>query len=676
MQRSHWQQRVALGLLFALLVSSLATATPAAAAGVAFEGVSTGAASASAVVATASAVPAAAGQLYLAAVTTKPGNSTVRSVSGLGLGWALVQAQCAGRGQARVEVWRAIGVPTGSTPVSASLSGSALNATIAVARYSGSEAANPIGAVASANTRGLGGTCSGGVDNAAYSVSLPVSTAGAVAYAAVTMRNRTHTPGAGYTERAELLRGSGGDVASVALEDRAVALAGALPVNGTFSGSADWAVVALEIRPGEAAPPPANRAPVAQNGAASTAQNTPVAIGLVASDPDGNSLIYRVASQPIHGTLAGTPPSLTYTPGSGYVGGDSFTFLASDSQLDSNIATVTITITSSPPPPPPSSGLWISAEELARLPTSGAAWDRMKAAADGDLGTPTLADYNANHDVRTLAVGLVYARTGDARYRQKAADAIRAAIGKEAGGLVIMLARNLVCYIITADLIGLASYDPALDAQFRVWIAAMRTKQFSDGTLIGEHERRANNHGTMPGASRAAIAVYLGDAQELARTAQVFRGWLGDRSAYAGFSYTNDLSWQADPAKPVAINPVGAAKDGRSLDGAMPEEMRRGCSIRWPPCVTGYPWEGLQGALVQANILARQGYDVWNWQDRALLRAVVFLDGLERQYGGWWATGDDTWVPWMVNQVYGTSYRTDPANIGKNMGWTDWMYGR
>jgi len=55
----------------------------------------------------------------------------------------------------------------------------------------------------------------------------------------------------------------------------------------------------------------------------------------------------------------------------------------------------------------------------------------MKAAA-GDPGTPPLADYNANYDVRTLVRGLVYARTGDARYRQKGAEAIRSVIGKAA----------------------------------------------------------------------------------------------------------------------------------------------------------------------------------------------------------------------------------------------------
>lgn len=676
MYHTTWHRQLSLVILPILLFGMLALAAPAAAATLAHEGTIAGGATSSASVATAAALPAAAGQLYLAAITTKPGSVAVRSVAGLGLTWTLVKAQCAGRNQTRVELWRALGVPSGSTAVSASLSGTAGNAVITVARYSGVDPTAPLGAVVSANTLGTGGACSGGVDGAAYNVSLPASTPGALAFGAVAMRNRTHTPGSGYTERAEKIQGSSGDAAGLAIEDRGVAAAGALPVNGSFTGSVDWAVVAVEIRPGEAGPPPANRPPIAQNGVASTQQGTPVAISLAASDPDNNPLTYRVASQPTSGVLAGTAPALTYTPNLGFTGNDSFTFIANDGQADSNIATVSIVVTSAPPPPPSGAGLWISADQIARLPISGAAWDRMKAAADGDLGTPTLADFNANHDVRTLAVALVYARTGDARYRQKATEAISAAIGKEAGGLVIMMARNLVCYIIAADLIDLKTYDPALDGRFRAWISAARYEQFSDGTLIGEHERRANNHGTMPGASRAAIDVYLGDMQDLARTAQVFRGWVGDRSAYAGFSYTNDLSWQADPTKPVAIDPVGASKDGHSLDGAMPEEMRRGCAIQWPPCKTGYPWEGLQGALVQANILSRQGYDVWNWQDRALLRAVVFLDGIEKQYGGWWATGDDTWVPWFVNYVYGTSYPTTTANIGKNMGWTDWMYGR
>src|SRR6185437_9159252 len=48
---------------------------------------------------------------------------------------------------------------------------------------------------------------------------------------------------------------------------------------------------------------------------------------------------------PQHGTLTGAAPNVTYTPAANYNGADSFTFKANDGTLDSNIATVTITIT-------------------------------------------------------------------------------------------------------------------------------------------------------------------------------------------------------------------------------------------------------------------------------------------------------------------------------------------
>jgi len=66
------------------------------------------------------------------------------------------------------------------------------------------------------------------------------------------MRNKTHTPGTGYTERAEVKQGSSGSMASVAVEDKSVASASTVIVNGTFSSTVDWAVVALEIKPSSA----------------------------------------------------------------------------------------------------------------------------------------------------------------------------------------------------------------------------------------------------------------------------------------------------------------------------------------------------------------------------------------------------------------------------------------
>ena len=97
--------------------------------------------------------------------------------------------------------------------------------------------------------------------------------------------------------------------------------------------------------------------------------------------------------------------------------------------------------------------------------------------------------------------------------------------------------------------------------------------------------------------------------------------------------------------------------------GCHTRNMRRGCRYRLPPCATGYAWEALQGAVVQAEILHRQGYDAWQWQDRALLRAAQFLWRLDQLYGGWWASGDDEWQVWLINAAYGTDFPSEPRDL-------------
>ncbi len=89
-----------------------------------------------------------------------------------------------------------------------------------------------------------------------------------------------------------------------------------------------------------------NHAPVATSTATSTTEGTATSVTLAASDVDGNPLTYSVVSQPAHGTLIGTSSVETYTPATGFVGTDTFTFRANDGQFDSNIATVTITVSS------------------------------------------------------------------------------------------------------------------------------------------------------------------------------------------------------------------------------------------------------------------------------------------------------------------------------------------
>ncbi len=334
--------------------------------------------------------------------------------------------------------------------------------------------------------------------------------------------------------------------------------------------------------------------------------------------------------------------------------------------------------TSTPAPtfPPPtgstSLGMWVSQTELASLPTSGTAWTALKAVADGNLGSAAISNQDSTHDTNTLAVALVYGKTHDPSYRTKAATAIMSAIGTERGGRVLAEARNLTSYVIAADLIDLKSLNASQDQQFRTWITSVRNEQMTEcDTLILCHERRPNNWGTHAGAAREAIDIYIGDSADLAKAAQVFKGWLGDRASYAGFQY-GDLSWQCDQNAPVGINPKGCTKSGNNLDGVIPDDQRRGGSYTWPPFKENYVYEALQGASVQARLLSRKGYDTWNWSDKAILRAYQWLYTVDN----FPATGDDAFQIPIIDKAYGTNFSvSSPVGNGKNMGYTDWMLG-
>jgi hypothetical protein len=70
----------------------------------------------------------------------------------------------------------------------------------------------------------------------------------------------------------------------------------------------------------------------------------PVDITLTGSDEDGDELSFDLLSGPAEGALSGTAPDLTYTPGQGFIGADSFTFRVFDGEAYSEPAVVSIII--------------------------------------------------------------------------------------------------------------------------------------------------------------------------------------------------------------------------------------------------------------------------------------------------------------------------------------------
>src|SRR6266540_1400630 len=96
---------------------------------------------------------------------------------------------------------------------------------------------------------------------------------------------------------------------------------------------------------------PINDAPVAANDSYTTTENTPLTVAAGAilandTDVDGGALTVSLVSGPANGTVTLNPDGeFTYTPAANFNGTDSFTYTANDGQADSNVATVTLTVT-------------------------------------------------------------------------------------------------------------------------------------------------------------------------------------------------------------------------------------------------------------------------------------------------------------------------------------------
>ena len=103
------------------------------------------------------------------------------------------------------------------------------------------------------------------------------------------------------------------------------------------NGESNTAVVTVDVSN-------VNDAPVASSQTVDTDEGTAKSIVLAGSDPDGDTLTFRIVSQPANGELSGTGANRTYTPNTDFVGQDSFTYRVNDGNANSQLATVTINV--------------------------------------------------------------------------------------------------------------------------------------------------------------------------------------------------------------------------------------------------------------------------------------------------------------------------------------------
>jgi CshA-type fibril repeat protein len=126
----------------------------------------------------------------------------------------------------------------------------------------------------------------------------------------------TYTPNAGY---------NGPDTISYTVSDGA--------------GGTDTATVAVTVNP-------VNDAPDAVNDAATTNEDTPVTVAVLANDtdPDGNPLTVTAASAANGTVVINAAGTVTYTPNANFNGTDTISYTISDGQGGTDTATVTVTV--------------------------------------------------------------------------------------------------------------------------------------------------------------------------------------------------------------------------------------------------------------------------------------------------------------------------------------------
>lgn len=337
---------------------------------------------------------------------------------------------------------------------------------------------------------------------------------------------------------------------------------------------------------------------------------------------------------------------------------------------------------------PQADGVWISPDDLALLPTRSEAFRRMEERAGEPIETDDISNQDA--DPRHLVeVALVASRLGDDRLRGAVRDAIGAVIGTENGrtgghksrNRPLGIGRNLPSYVVAADLIGLRRFDRPADDRFRSWIDGLRTKRIKDAewTLLENEALDHSNWGAHQGAAITAVNLYLRDGSAVDTSAQILRGWLGDREGTQAWEYDperHDYSWMChypDLERYLPVNPP-CSRDEMEIGGIIPIDMQRGGGFRTPPRFTRYPRESLQGRTVQAELLSHAGYDVWSWGDRAVLRIA------ERQLA--MAEYDDGWYEpemgcyWIIAARYQARLPLTSPSEGRSIAGVEWTHRR
>ena len=88
-----------------------------------------------------------------------------------------------------------------------------------------------------------------------------------------------------------------------------------------------------------------NNIPVSYSQNSFVLEDDTLSVLLIGNDSDNDELTYLIVDSPLYGTIDSDGANITYIPNENINGSDSFTYKVNDGEFDSDVSTVTITIT-------------------------------------------------------------------------------------------------------------------------------------------------------------------------------------------------------------------------------------------------------------------------------------------------------------------------------------------
>ncbi|HXI69413.1 MAG TPA: immunoglobulin domain-containing protein [Verrucomicrobiae bacterium] len=273
-----------------------------------------------------------ANRMLMVATSHRNGNNSVTGVTYGGVALTKIGSTNAPSNVNSCSLWQLLAPPSGTAPVVVNVSGGAQDIVAGATSFAGVNQSTPLGAFAASADK----------DNQSGPTTVAAAANPGDLVMAVLIANASAVSATNASGQAALWNLKTGTGGSDIIGASGIATGGTnVSLTWKLGAGAPWALGAVAIKPFVNSPPTVNAQSV------NATANSTKAITLTGSDADNNPLTFAVVTSPANGGLSGLNPTngtVNYTPNTNFTGADSFTFRVNDGTTNSDVATVSITV--------------------------------------------------------------------------------------------------------------------------------------------------------------------------------------------------------------------------------------------------------------------------------------------------------------------------------------------